>query len=81
MIHRNYAVNLTFVPGTQGCIFRCSKPSSTATLDVGMVVAPDGRFLGGCDDADGSRRENGVAHPECYDAFYRVVYGVPFLTA
>ncbi len=80
MIRRNYAVNLSFRPNTQGCIFRCGKPTSTATLEVGMVVALDGRFLGSMDDDGGSRREAGVAHPECYDAFYRVVYGVPFLT-
>jgi len=78
-MQRNYAVNLTFVPGTQGCIFRCGKPSSTATIDVDLVVAPDGRFLVSMDE-DSARREAGVAHPECYDTFQRVVYGVPFLT-
>jgi hypothetical protein len=42
-----------------------------------MVVAPDGRVIGSENDAAGARREPAVAHRECYDAFYRVVYGIP----
>jgi hypothetical protein len=79
---RDYVVKLNYVhPGLGHCIFRCGGPSTTATLQVGMVVAPDGRFLGSSNDAEGARSVPGVAHPECYDAFYRIAYGVPFLTA
>lgn len=75
---RDYVVKLNYVPPDLGhCIFRCGGPSTTATLTVDMVVAPDGRFLGSSNDAEGARRQSGVAHPGCYDAFCRVAYGVP----
>jgi hypothetical protein len=77
---RDYRVKLNYVStGLGECIFRCGGPAPTATLPVEMAVALDGRFLGSSDDAEGSRRQSGVAHPECYDAFCRVAYGLPFL--
>lgn len=68
-----YAVQMTYAP-TTGCIFRCTRQEAP-TLGVELVVAPDGRFIGSTHDADGARRQPGIAHDECYAAFQAVVYG------
>jgi len=81
MSYRGFVVKLDYVPGTRGCIFRCGNSPATPNLGVEMIVAPDGRFLTSDLDAEGTHRESGVAHPECFDAFYRVAHGVPFLQA
>ena len=68
------------------CIFRCGgdvRPPRTgrATLAVEMNVGPSGRFLASTNDEAGSVRVAGVAHPECFEAWQAIAYGLPLSKA
>ena len=76
---QGFALKLDFLPGTQGCVFRCGKPDIDVTLPVSMNVARDGRFLARSTDEGFAERVSARAHPACFDAFHRVAYGLPFI--